>query len=175
MSGAKVIEGEMRHLQKGTYKTQKQKLTRVDSVIKSCIEAFSERAEESKVRIEYDGKSDLETNMDFFQLYKVVYCIVDNAVHWAKSPTELDRRRVKISVEEEAGCIVISNGGTKVDPSMVKASLNGFETTTTKSDGSLGIGLWLSNATMREYGGSVVHLEEGDPFFRPNVSYKISL
>jgi len=172
---AKIFDDDMKHAIKGRYE-RNDETTRVDDVIKYCMDTFASRAEKLKVKMDYEGGSGLETKMESHQLYKVLYELIDNAIYWTStSETQLGKRRVTITVEEDVPGIVISNVGPEIPLHLRKSSLNDFESTTTKPDGSLGMGIWLSHQTMKEYDGEIKILDEEDELFRKDACFMIRL
>ena len=173
---AKIFDDDIKSAVKGRYEMKEGDSIRVDDVVKSCVDSLSARAEEGKVKIDYADGSGLETKMEFHQLYKVLYEIITNAIYWAKTNTELSKRTVKITVEKDVPGIVISNEGPEIAQHLRKSSFNDFESTTTKpTDGTLGMGLWLSHQTIKEYNGEIVILDKENELFRKDACFMIRL
>lgn len=146
---------------------------RVREVLKMSLDAHGTGIDENKIQVEYPDGDDFTAKISPASLSQVLDNVIANAVYWLNCKTEIDDRKLGISVNSQNRTITISNNGSKIPPNIKRALFKG-PFVTSKPDGR-GLGLFISNEILKRNNGSIEFLADDDPDNQyKSASFRIS-
>jgi len=132
-------------------------MTRIDVLVLDMVDIYSERAQQSYIRIETKIEAERVWMISDTLLRQVIGNLIANSIEALEPVVSSDKKiLIQFCIKDQCLCIDVIDNGPGVAPNKIHNLFSLFDTN--KSNGS-GVGLWLSMRMIEQHSGRIYYSE----------------